>query len=424
MVDKKKSEISDLLNQAHNNIKQKRFLSAQSLLTKILKQEPYNPEALYLLGLTSKVLKNYDIAYLSYEATLFTTLRPRALHEMAKLAYQTGHLDNALNCYEDLYSELVNNLHTPERYHKLIDALEHIAEIYKLRQNYDAAILTYEKIILEEAHNPFGENKDKFKAYLEIGNCFFSQAQIALAIKYYNKVLTKKNPYYNHALFNIAKINFNNHNLEESISILKQILTRRPSKEIEKETRILLANSYAANLEFSKAVQTLKPLINKQPSTDILERYVIVLFKAQKFTELIALWQSQSIKSSKALPLYLLATQEVNKTLNSQNNYNENFTYQNLINRLSNSKDLSLKFNGKIKNIYKEAKKNLISAYYYGSDNFDHYIIPLVNCGTVNFTKTDFIHVQTVINTKQIADITPCHNLNGEYSLNLQKNSS
>ena len=167
------------------------------------------------------------------------------------------------------------------------------------------------------------------------------------------------------------------------------------------------------------SLNILKSLLETEGKKEAEKQIIFILFKLEKYKE-IKVFKNidlNDINSYKTQIYFIAKSKTGEKTNFSSDIFNayQKYSYENVLTNLKN------KINGNIKHLLETIKnKKLVSKYYYGSDIFDNYIIPITNIGFVDDEQTDFLWIKTLVNTNDIVDMFPCLNLNNEHKINNQ----
>ena len=406
---------------------------ARALLNKTLKVYPTHHTSNYLMATIERNLNHSTNALDYYSKLMFTeNYRRKVILEMGKLYFKKEKYSQALECFEDLYSEALYAEDNEYRIQDLTYALKKSAEIYTIWGNYEQASKLYKLIVDFFLSNNYANNKEIFDAYTQLGHLSLKQNYIKDALSYFNLAVNPQNQKRRQALLEIAKIYYNEHELQTAQNILTFIIKKTPnSSEYILDANLLLLKVYAAQNKIDKALKIANLLLETNKKDEAWQELIFLLFKQEEYKQIVKILKRKKIRNPYIHNIYSISRLKLSKTSKYSSkviNLYENYSYNKILSKLQHNPHLNL--NDDISHLLSLIKNTkLIPQYYYGSDIYDHYIIPLSNIGVINYENTDFIHVTTLVNTTNIVNVEPCYNLNGickqtpleEYTLTLQK---
>jgi tetratricopeptide (TPR) repeat protein len=212
------------LHQA-GNLKQ-----AEEIYRKILKTNPFNPDALHLLGVILTDQNNFTDAEKYIKKAIKISPSINYYISLANLYTAQNNLIEAINCYKTLLSFKPDYV---EVYNIVGNLLSELGKV-------DEAIEYYNKSITI--------NPDYIEAYYNFGNLLLNNDRIEEAKNMYNIVITKKSDYAE-AYYNLGAAFHYQRNFEEAIKYYEKALLIKPNYI---EVHYNLAIAYLIQKEFYK----------------------------------------------------------------------------------------------------------------------------------------------------------------------------
>lgn len=408
MVDSDLKKVSYYRCYAKDCLNANDFKQARYYIKKALSILPEHFETIFINGLIEKKARNYETAIKSFEYLASTaTFRAKALYELGEIYFDLEKYYKSLEYFEDYCSEAVYAESILVSYQNQGKGLTKMAYIYNIVQDYDREIQIYNKLIELENTNKYGVPQNIYNIYLQIANAYFLKHDLTNTLKYYQMTIKEDNKYLDKTYVNIATLYFNNHNLDYAEKMLNMALNKNPQNN---DAKFLLAKIKAIKQDYDYSLKILKSLLKTNMQKEAAEQIIYLLFKMEKHEEI-----KQFTNDTKSLPNIL----NIVKSKKQELAINQNYSYEKVISNLKHT--LNHKVNGNIKQLFKNIKKNmLLPQYYYGSDIFDNYIIPIANIGYIDNERTDFLYVKTLVNTHNIVDMYPCLNLNNDHKISDQ----
>ncbi len=414
MVDSDLKKVSYYRCHAKDYLKTNDFKNARYCIKKALSILPHHFESIFVNGLIEKKAKNYEAAIKSFEYLATTvTFRAKATYELGKIYFDLKKYYKALDYFEDYYSEAIYTENPLISYQNQIKGLTQMVYIYKIVHDYDNEIKIYNKLLALEKTSKYSNPQNIFSIYHQIASAYSSNHDLANALKYYEMLTTNDNKYQSDAFAKIARFYFNNHDFDLAEENLNLSLNKNNQNF---EAKFILAKIKAIKKDYATSLNILKSLLETKVKKEAEKQIICILFKMEKYNE-IKVFKNIDLNdiNSYKTQIYFIAKSKMGENTDFSSdifNVYQNYSYENVLNNLKN------KISGNIEHLLEIIKNTkLVSKYYYGSDIFDNYIIPIANIGYVDNEKTDFLYVKTLINTHDIIDVYPCLNLNNAHKI-------
>lgn len=308
---------------------------------------------------------------------------------------------------------------------KMADCCKNYGKTIKAKKLYQ------QLLTIIETKGSFGI--DKYNILTSLGDIALLDGEVQNAINYYKEVIHNSILYKPYALYKCGTILANNKQYDEALEYFNA------SNE---EPRSLLETGkiYVSQRNFNDAFIIFNQLINTPLYVEAMEQLIYLYYKQEEFNqalmhiqELIKYLQKQRIcnidliKNMKQLKriiqIYLgvdyneTAKEKESKELELVENYILEKAISHIKRNIKHTKNSS--FNISVSEILKMLDFNEDS--YYETQNFDIYYFQIPNVGTINNTSTDFIKVETIINTTNVVNIYPCTNRNNQYKCSKNK---
>ncbi|MCF6775750.1 tetratricopeptide repeat protein [Thiotrichales bacterium 19X7-9] len=254
---------------------------AKKSCLKILKKEPNNYNANYLVGIIYQLLNKYQ------KSESFIKKAIQANPEIADIYFQLANVQREQNKideaianykkatelnpnYAEAYSNLGGLLHQKQHYNEAITSYKKAIDInpghvsaysnlgVTLRKlgEYDQAISNYKKALLL---NPSNAN-----THFNLGNLFNEQSNYEEAISAYNNAL-KHNPNYVEAYSNLGNIHKDMNNFDQAKKFYEKALEINPNY-IEAYTN--LGSLYHELGQYEQAIDIFEAIIEKNPDNE------------------------------------------------------------------------------------------------------------------------------------------------------------
>jgi protein O-GlcNAc transferase len=183
----------------------------EHICRKILKKNPKNFKALFLLGAIYFQLGNYDLAIKYIKKTLhFNSNIPEVHYNLGNAFKAKGQLDDAITCYQNA---LKLNPNFVDAYYNLGTALQDKGQL-------DDAITCYQNALKLNPNLP--------DAYYNLGNAFKDKGQLDDAITCYQNAL-KLNPNFDAAYNNLGIVLKAKGQLDDAITCYQNALKLNPN---------------------------------------------------------------------------------------------------------------------------------------------------------------------------------------------------
>ncbi len=203
--------IAECLFEAFQNYQAGRLFIAEQISQQILQQDPYNIDALQLLGIIAANLGKYDLAIKSFSQAV--TIAPEVAdfhYNLGQAFYDRGQLDAAIATLQQALTLQPN--HAGACY-TLGKALQQTGDLAKATTYYQQALKLAPNHA--ELHN-------------RLGSVFHAQGNLPAAITCYRQALTIQ-PNYIDALCNLGYALQQQHQLAEAIACYQQALSLEPN---------------------------------------------------------------------------------------------------------------------------------------------------------------------------------------------------
>jgi protein O-GlcNAc transferase len=233
---------------------------AELLCKIIIEKQPANAEALYLLGIISYHLQNYDSAIKYLKRYLRLNTKNADAYLALGMAYQqNGFLDDAITSYRKALNIDPNNSQLYLILGQLLDE----------KGQLDEAIVCYRKTL--------EVNPGMVDAYNRLGNTLQEKKEFAEAITFYQKAISI-NPNDPTAYINIGIAMHNNYNFNDAIIYLQKALSLNPNIEM---TYNYMGYSLFCQGKLEEAIKNFKSSLRINPDSPIALTQLGHIFQKQ-----------------------------------------------------------------------------------------------------------------------------------------------